>query len=127
MLILIFLTVSIIVCTLVEKFYPRFEDVALALKIISLIIAACCLIGLGVKVASDDSKKAELQAKHDAIIQMMGNKDNVVTLTKDIAEYNGEILSGREMKKSLLFGIFVYNCYDELPTIEIRHVDIGGN
>ena len=126
MLILIFLTVSAIVCTLVEKFYPRFEDVALALKIASLIIAACCRIGLGVKVASYDSKKAELQAKHDAIMQMIGNKDNIVTLTKDIAEYNGEILSGREMKKSLLFGIFVYDCYDELPTIEVGHLEHAG-
>lgn len=127
MLILIFLTVSAIVCTLVEKLCPRFEVGAFALKIGTLVIATFCLIGLGVKVASDDSKKAELQAKHDTIMQMMCNKGNIVTLTKDIAEYNGEILSGREMKKSLLFGIFVYNCYDELPTIEIRHADIGGN
>lgn len=127
MLILIFLTVLAIVGMLVEKLYPRFEAGAFALKFTSLIIAACCLIGLGIKVASEDSKKAELQAKHDAIIQMIGNKDNVITLTRDIAEYNGEILSGREAKKSLLFGVFVYNCYDELPTIEIRHADIGGN
>lgn len=126
MLILIFLTVSAIVCTLVKKFCPRFEVGALALKITSLIIAAFCLIGLCVKVASEDSKKAELQAKHDAIIQMIGNKDNVITLTRDIAEYNGEILSGREAKKSLLFGVFVYNCYDELPTIEVGHLEHAG-
>lgn len=127
MLILIFLTVLAIVSMLVEKFCPRFKEVGLALKFTSIIIAAFCLIGLCVKVASEDSKKAELQAKHDAIMQMIGNKDNVVTLTRDIAEYNSEILSGREMKKSLLVGIFVYNCYDELQTIEIRHADIGGN
>lgn len=127
MLILIFLTVLAIVSMLVEKLCPRFEDGAFILKFISLIIAIFCLIGFGVRVATEDSKKAELRAKHDAIMQMMGDKDNVVTLTRDIAEYNGEILSGREMKKSLLFGIFVYNCYDELPTIEIRHADIGGN
>ena len=127
MLILIFLTVLAIAGMLVEKLCPRFEEGAFALKILSLIFAMICLICFGARVASEDSKKAELQAKHDAIMQMMGNKDNVVTLTKDIAEYNGEILSGREMKKSLWFGIFVYNCYDELPTIEIRHADIGGN
>lgn len=126
MLILIFLTVLAIVSMLVEKFCPRFENGAFALKLTSLIIAAFCLIGLCVKVASEDSKKAELQAKHDAIMQMMGDKDNVVTLTRDIAEYNGEILSGREMKKSLLVGIFVYNCYDELPTIEVGHLEHAG-
>lgn len=123
MLILIFLTVLAIVGMLVEKFCPRFEDGAFVLKLASLIIAACCLIGLGIKVVSEDSKKAELQAKHDAIMQMIGNKDNIITLTRDIAEYNSEILSGREAKKSLLVGIFVYNCYDELPTIEVGHLE----
>lgn len=126
MLILIFLTVLAIVSMLVEKLYPRFKDGAFALKLSSLILSVMCLIGLGAKVVSEDSKKAELQAKHDAIMQMMGDKDNVVTLTRDIAEYNGEILSGREMKKSLLVGIFVYNCYDELPTIEVGHLEHAG-
>lgn len=126
MLILIFLTVLAIVGMLVEKFCPRFDVGAFALKISSLILAVTCLIGLGAKVLSEDSKKAELQAKHDAIMQMMGDKDNAVTLTRDIAEYNGEILSGREMKKSLWVGIFVYNCYDELPTIEVGHLEHAG-
>lgn len=127
MLILIFLIVLSFTGLLIEKLCPRFDVVGGGMCITSFILMIMCLIGSGVRAVSEDSKKAEMQAKHDAIMQMMGNKDNVVTLTRDIAEYNGEILSGREMKKSLWLGFFVYDCYNELPTIEIRHADIGGN
>ena len=37
-----------------------------------------------------------------------------------------EILSGRELKKSPWIGIFVYDFYDDLPTIEVGHIEHAG-
>lgn len=102
------------------------ETIASAISLTSFILLTACLIGIGIKTVSESGAKAEMQAKHDAIIQMVGDKSNVVTLTRDISEYNGEILSGRELRKSPWIGIFVYDFYDDLPTIEVGHLEHVG-
>lgn len=124
LLLLTFLAVGVVGLVISRKTNDRdVENVAGVTSMISFIFLAICFIFLGVKALGEGGAKAKMQAKHDTIIQMMEEKSNVVTLTRDISEYNGEILSGRELRKSPWIGIFVYDFYDDFMTIEVGHLE----
>jgi hypothetical protein len=95
------------------------------ISIISFNLLILCLGIFCIQAITESSEKAKMQAKHDTIMQMMEDKSNVETLTRYISEYNGEILSGRERRKSPWIGIFVYDFYDDLMTIEVGHLEHG--
>ena len=85
-------------------------------------ICGACVVFCGVFIAfakvTSDSEYEKMKAKHDAL--MTADKGDIVTLTKDIAEYNGEVKAGRELQKSPWVGLYQYDWWDDLDTIEIE-------
>lgn len=124
LLLLTFLAVGVVGLVISRKTSSDgVELIASVTSVTSFVLLILCFAVLGIQTVTADSAKAEMQAKHDTIMQMMEDKSNVVTLTRDISEYNGEILSGRELRKSPWIGIFVYDFYDDLMTIEVGHFE----
>lgn len=90
-----------------------------------LAVTGCLVVViLGIIVAmtkiSSDAEYEKMKAKHDAL--MTADKGDIVTLTKDIAEYNGQVKAGRELKKSPWVGLYQYPWWDDLDTIEIGSI-----
>lgn len=66
-----------------------------------------------------ECKKIELQTTYDTLVSEL-KKGETITLTKDIAEYNTVISTGRINQNDFWVGIFNPNIYDELPLIEVN-------
>lgn len=92
----------------------------------TIVIAAGALsIALGITAiivnfpVNVECKKIELQTTYDTLVYELKNGETT-TLTRDIAEYNTEILTGRMTQNDFWVGIFNPNIYDELPLIEVN-------
>ena len=66
-------------------------------------------------------KRNELQEKYNAYISQIyseAGEKNIVILSSEIAEYNAEVKTGRELQHNIWVGWFIPNFYDEMPIIE---------
>lgn len=118
MLLLIIFTMLTVIGVVLMK---RVDDVCACIGIILAIIGGfavlLCGMYLGFMKLDSDAEYEKMKAKHDAL--MTADKDDIVTLTKDIAEYNGEVKAGRKLQKSPWVGLYQYDWWDDLDTIEI--------
>lgn len=93
--------------------------------VIIVIAAGALSIALGIAAiivnfpVNVECKKIELQTTYDTLVYELKNGETT-TLTRDIAEYNTEISTGRMMQNDFWVGIFNPNIYDELPLIEVN-------
>lgn len=87
------------------------------------VTAIFVLICVTVSVKTDyfrDRKYNELNEKYKAIMQIYDSgKDNIVSLTSEISEYNAEVINGRMAMDSLCFSLYNYDFYYDLPLIEL--------
>lgn len=61
----------------------------------------------------------KLNEQYKAIISACNSdKNNIVLLADDIAEYNSKILNGRMAMDSIWFSLYNCECYYDLPLIE---------
>ena len=106
----------------------RDSDICLAIGLLLALTGGVAVLFCGIYLAmvkmDSDAEYEKMKAKYDAL--MTADKGDIVTLTKDIAEYNGEVKAGRELQKSPWVGLYQYDWWDDLDTIEIKHVDMGG-
>lgn len=83
----------------------------------------CALVFISAWVKSDYSETREynrLDERYKTIVYACdSDKNNIVSLTGDIAEYNSEILNGRMAMDSIWFSLYNYDFYYDLPLIEL--------
>lgn len=96
------------------------EYIGLTLVTIGGVAIVLCGIGIAHTKATSAAEYEKMKAKHDAL--MTADKGDIVTLTRDIAEYNGEVKAGRKLQKSPWVGLYQYDWWDDLDTIEIGSI-----
>lgn len=83
----------------------------------------CALVFISAWIKSDYSETQEynkLNERYKTIVYACNSdKNNIVSLTGDIAEYNSEILNGRMAMDSIWFSLYNYDFYYDLPLIEL--------
>lgn len=84
----------------------------------------CALVFISAWIKSDYSETREynkLDERYKTIVYACNSdKNNIVCLTGDIAEYNSEILNGRMAMDSIWFSLYNYDFYYDLPLIELE-------
>lgn len=84
----------------------------------------CVLVIISAWIKSDYSETQEynkLNERYKTIVYACNSdKNNIVSLTGDIAEYNSEILNGRMAMDSIWFSLYNYDFYYDLPLIEME-------
>ena len=121
MLLLIIFTVLTVIGVLLMK---RDSEACLFIGLTLAVLGGCAVLisglYLGMVKVSSEAEYEKMKAKHDAL--MTADKGDIVTLTKDIADYNGEVKAGRELQKSPWVGLYQYDWWDDLNTIEIGNI-----
>ena len=119
---MLLLLIFAVVCALGVLILKIDRELAEYIGMVLVIIGAVGVVLCGACIANtkvtSDSEYEKMKAKHDAL--MTADKGDIVTLTRDIAEYNGEVKARRELQKSLWFGLYQYDWWDDLNTIEIE-------
>lgn len=118
LLLIIFAPLTVIGVALMKRDSEACEYIGLTLAIISGAVVLLSGVYLAMLKMDSDAEYEKMKAKHDAL--MTADKGDIVTLTKDIAEYNGEVKAGRELQKSWWIGLYQYDWWDDLDTIEIE-------
>lgn len=84
----------------------------------------CALVFISAWIKLDYSETREynkLYERYKTIVYACNSdKNNIVSLTGDIAEYNSEILNGRMAMDSIWFSLYNYDFYYDLPLIELE-------
>lgn len=84
----------------------------------------CALVIISACIKSDYSETQEynkLNERYKTIVYACNSgKNNIVSLTGDIAEYNSEILNGRMAMDNIWFSLYNYDFYYDLPLIELE-------
>jgi hypothetical protein len=126
MIILIILAVIFSVSVYYLKTRFGKNEIISAIAFLSSCISASAifvLICVTVSVKTDyfrDRKYNELNEKYKAIMQIYdSDKDNIVSLTSEISEYNAEVINGRMAMDSLWFSLYNYDFYYDLSLIEL--------
>ena len=119
---MLLLLIFAVVCALGVLILKIDRELADYIGGILAIIGGCGVVLCGICIANtkvtSDAEYEKMKAKHEAL--MLADKSDIVTLSKDIAEYNGEVKARRELQKSLWFGLYQYDWWDDLDTIEIE-------
>ena len=122
LLLIIFTLITAIGVVMMKRYSSDLTEVRDCIGLILAILGGCavllCGLYLGMVKLDSDAEYEKMKAKHDAL--MTADKGDIVTLTKDIAEYNGEVKAGRELQKSPWVGLYQYDWWDDLDTIEIE-------
>lgn len=125
LLLIIFALLTAIGVVMMKRDNEVCTCVGIILATISGAVVLLCGIYLAVLNVESDAAFEKMKAKHDAL--MTADKGDIVTLTKDIAEYNGEVKAGRKLQKSIWVGLYQYDWWDDLDTIEIESLVKEGN
>lgn len=84
----------------------------------------CALVFISAWIKSDYSETRgynKLYEQYKTIVYACNSdKNNIVPLTGDIAEYNSEILNGRMAMDNIWFSLYNYDFYYDLPLIELE-------
>lgn len=102
------------------------KDIIECIAIIAIVLSGavfCALVFISAWIKSDYSETREynkLYERYKTIVYACNSdKNNIVSLTGDIAEYNSEILNGRMAMDSIWFSLYNYDFYYDLPLIEL--------
>ena len=118
LLLIIFTILTAIGVVMMKIFSSDLTEVLDYIGLILALIGGSAVLLSGIYLAMGKVEYEKMKAKHDAL--MTADKGDIVTLTKDIAEYNGEVKAGRKLQKSIWVGLYQYAWWDDLDTIEIE-------
>lgn len=103
------------------------DDIIECIAVVAIALsggAFCALVFVSAWIKSDYSETQEynkLNERYKTIVYACNSdKNNIVSLTGDIAEYNSEILNGRMAMDSIWFSLYNYDFYYDLPLIELE-------
>lgn len=85
---------------------------------IFIIVFICVAISVRIPMLRN-IKYNEYQQRYNSIVYALeSSPENVRLLTTEISDYNSEVLNGRIMMDSKMFGILDYDFYYDLPLVD---------
>lgn len=84
------------------------------------LILICAVISVRIPMSRNKMYNSYIQRYNSIMYALEDSPGNVRLLTTEISDYNTEVLNGRMMMDSKMFGILDYDFYYDLPLIELK-------
>ena len=104
-----------------DRHYELVSTIAFILGIIGTVIVvslACIACGTHIPILRDAEYNNYTQRYNSIMYALENSSESVRLLTTEISDYNSEVLNGRMMMDSKMFGILDYDFYYDLPLID---------
>lgn len=98
------------------------SGIACILGVIGAVITfifICCVISVRTPMLRNREYNKYTQRYNSIVYALEDSPENVRLLTTEISDYNSEVLNGRMMMDSKMFGILDYDFYYDLPIIDV--------
>ena len=95
--------------------------IACILGVIGAVIAfifICWVVSIRTPILRDREYNKYTQRYNSIVYALESSPENVRLLTTEISDYNSEVLNGRIMMDSKMFGILDYDFYYDLPLVD---------
>ena len=104
-----------------DRHYELVSAIAFILGIIGTVIAvilACIACETHIPILRNAEYNNYTQRYNSIMYALENSPESVRLLTTEISDYNSEVLNGRMMMDSKMFGILDYDFYYDLPLID---------
>lgn len=81
-------------------------------------IFICAVVSVRIPMSRNMAYNKYTQRYNSIMYALEDSPENVKLLTTEISDYNSEVLNGRMMMDSKLFGILDYDFYYDLPLVD---------
>lgn len=124
MILWISIIITILLLVIAYKAGASNEVVGLITFIIGIIgavitiIFICAVVSVHIPMSRNMAYNRYIQRYNSIMYALEDSPENVRLLTTEISDYNSEVLNGRIMMDSKLFGILDFDFYYDLPLVD---------